>query len=312
MSKRSIQNYSWFFFHPSRAWSTSLLFTLIVVVLSIALFVVYCRLSSDPTPDSIAGYLYAIVGSIFMFLASLSYTLKRRSGGRKVGELNASLHWHVSFGIIAMLLLFLHSFGNFNPRSGTYALYGMIALIITGAIGRMLDRMLPKLIAQQVKLALTEQGEDRAEVHTRTIQSIVAYNTQKLRSLKASRQEKDARPVVTRGRATAVEPPLMTAWDMAYISLEELPQEIAQNETQYRFVPDRKSELSKPEALMPGLQEHLTELNGVQRALQREEYYRAVIRYWRVGHVALVLITVGLTLWHLEYATTLLLPLFFK
>jgi hypothetical protein len=131
--------------------------------------------------------------------------------------------------------------------------------------------------------------------------------------MKLAGQENATRSVATQARSkTSNEVPLMTSWDLAYISLEELPQEIAQNDTQYRFVPDRKSEFTKPEVLMPGVQEHLTELHSVQKALQREEYYRAMIRYWRFGHVALVFITVGLTLWHLEYAATLLLPMFFK
>jgi hypothetical protein len=46
--------------------------------------------------------------------------------------------------------------------------------------------------------------------------------------------------------------------------------------------------------------------------LRREEYYRALIRYWRFVHVSLVFVTVGLTLWHLEYASMLLLPTYSK
>jgi len=42
--------------------------------------------------------------------------------------------------------------------------------------------------------------------------------------------------------------------------------------------------------------------------MQREQYYRYVIRYWRAVHVLLVLITLGLTTWHLVYAAQLLLP----
>ena len=234
----------------------SVLFTLAVIGLSIGLLVLYGRLSNDPTPDSFAGYTYAIVGSFFMFLAALDYA-RRRSRERRVGQLNGSLQWHISFGIIALVLLFLHSFGNFNPRSGTYALWGMIALVVSGIIGRFLDRVVPKLIAQQVKQALTEQGEDRIEHHTRTIQSIVTYNKQELRSLKSSKNA-----------MREAKKPLMTAWDLAYISLEETPQELRQNETHYRFVPDRKSDLDKPETLMPGVGEHLKEMHGVQLLLQ--------------------------------------------
>jgi hypothetical protein len=293
------EKYSWFFLDLSSAWVVSVLFTLAVIGLAISLFILYSRLSNDPTPDSFAGYTYAIVGTLFMLMAALGYT-RYRARKRQVGKLNGSLQWHISFGIIALVLLFLHSFGNFNPRTGTYALWGMIALIISGIIGRFLDRVAPRLIARQVKHALTEWGEDRVDYHTRTIQSLVSYNRQELRSLKPQKPGKPTKK------------PLMTAWDLAYISLEETPQELRQNETHYRFVPDRKSDLDKPATLMPGVGEHLNELHGVQAALRREEYYRALIRYWRFIHVLLVFITVGLTLWHLEYATTLLLPMFLK
>ncbi len=294
------EKYSWFFLDLSSGWAISVLFTIAVIALSIVLFIFYSQLTNDPTPDSFAGYTYAIVGTFFMLLAAIGYS-RRRARKRGVGQLNRSLQWHISFGIIAIVLLFLHSFGNFNPRTGTYALYGMIALVISGIIGRFLDRIVPKLIAQEVKHALTEGGEDRVEFHTRTIQSIVAYNKQELHSLKPQKNAKQS-----------AKKPLMTAWDLAYISLEETPQELRENEAHYRFVPDRESDLSKQETLMPGVRKHLEELRSVQGSLRREEYYRAVIRYWRFGHVALVFITIGLTLWHLEYAATLLIPTFFK
>jgi hypothetical protein len=294
------EKYSWFFLDLSSAWVVSFLFTLAATGLAIGLFILYGRLSNDPTPDSFAGYTYAIVGTFFMLLAALGYT-RYRARKRQVGKLNGALQWHISFGIIALVLFLLHSFGNFNPRTGTYALWGMIALVISGIIGRCLDRVAPKLIARQVKHALTEWGEDRVDYHTRTIQSLVSYNRQELRSLK---------PQKSGSRSSKKS--LMTAWDLAYISLEETPQELRQNETHYRFVPDRKSEFDKPEKLMPGVGEHLDELHNAQAALRREEYYRAIIRYWRFIHVLLVFITIGLTLWHLEYATTLLLPMFLK
>ena len=296
------EKYSWFFLDLSSAWAISFGFALAVIALS---SVLYARPSNDPTPDSFLGYSYAIAGTIFMLIAAVGYTRRRRSRKRGVGQLNGSLRWHISFGMIAIVLLFLHSFGNFNPRSGTYALYGMIAVVITGIIGRVIDRVVPKLTAHEVKHALTERGEDRVELHTRTIESIVSYNKQELRSLKP---QKNSRQSV----ASQAKKNLMTTWDLAYISLEETPQEVRQNETHYRFVPDRQSELGKPEILMPGVGKHLKELRNVQSALRREEYYRAITRYWRVGHVALVFITLGLTLWHLEYAATLLIPMYFK
>ncbi len=61
---------------------------------------------------------------------------------------------------------------------------------------------------------------------------------------------------------------------------------------------------------MPGTQEHIAELREVERAMQREQFYRYILRYWRTFHVALALLTLGLTLWHLIYAAQLLLPTF--
>jgi hypothetical protein len=102
--------------------------------------------------------------------------------------------------------------------------------------------------------------------------------------------------------------PLHTSWDLAYISLEETPQELSRNSQQYRFVPDKKSALARPEALMPGAQEHISALKSMQQAMQRELFYRYVIRYWRKFHILLALLTFALTLWHLIYAGQLLLP----
>src|SRR5579884_4141167 len=92
-------------------WLISLLATLGIIVLALASLLVYTRVSDDRSPSGIAGLAYAIAGLLFMGLATLAYTLSRRSRKRTVGALNASLHWHISFGIIALFLIFLHSFG---------------------------------------------------------------------------------------------------------------------------------------------------------------------------------------------------------
>src|SRR6266480_7897819 len=153
-------------------WLISLLATLGIIILALVTLLIYTRISDDRSPDGTAGLAYAIAGLFFMGLATVGYTLSRRSRKRIVGALNASLHWHISFGIIALFLIFLHSFGNFELISGTYALYALIALVISGMIGRMLDRFVPRLIAHEVNIALTEQGDDRIELATRTLRDI--------------------------------------------------------------------------------------------------------------------------------------------
>ncbi len=227
--------------------------------------------------------------------------------------------------MLGLFLLFLHSFGNFNPRTGTYALYGMVALVISGFVGRLLDRIMPYLITSEVQKALTAQGDDRIEAISQKLQSIVVHNTQTLRSFPSVDKTAEGRnsagaspaptslvplsgPISNAFPFAYKEQRLHTPWDLAYISLDATPQEINREAGHYRFVPDKKSELTRPGALMPGAQEQIAELRLVERAMKREQFYRYVIRYWRKFHVALALLTIGLTIWHIVYALQLLLP----
>jgi len=295
-------------------WLISVLTTLGIIILALLTLLIYTRISNDRSPDGTAGLAYAIAGLFFIGLATAGYTLSRRSRKRTVGALNAALNWHICFGIIALLMLFLHSFGNFELVSGTYALFGLVALVISGVIGRILDHFVPRLIAHEVNIALTEQGDDRIESVTRTLQDITTYHKEQVHSFKSQPDllvaEKDMQ-AATAHLVSRDGTALPTSWDLAYISLAETPQEIERDAEHYRLVPDRKSSLSDPSALIPGLQEHMAELHTVQQALQRERLYRAIIRYWRVFHVCLSLLTIGLTLWHLEFAATIMFPIYF-
>ena len=321
------KGYPWLSFDITRSSVTSMLSAVFVIAISVAFYVIYSRLSPDTAPDSVAGYSYAIAGTGFMVLAALRFSQYRRSRQRTTGTLNAFLNWHVAFGMIALVLLFLHSFGNFNPRSGTYALWGMIALSISGFIGRGLDRIMARLITEEPRKALTAQGDDRIENISRRLHSIVSHNAQDVRGFQPGTNDHsmpgiagltgtpfaNARSNNVKGAVGATGrggPVLQTSWDLAYISLDETPQELNRDSSQYRFVPDRKSALARPGALIPGAQEHIMALEDVQKALKREEFFRYIIRYWRVFHISLAVLTIGLTLWHLEFAATLLLPVF--
>jgi len=296
---------------------------LLVIFLGIAVgvvfFVWYIQHSNDVSPDSIAGYTYAIIGTLFLLLAAVLYSLKRRSHKKRtVGQLHKTLNWHICFGVLGLVFLFLHSFGNFNPRTGTYTLYGMIALALSGVIGRFLDRLVPRLITSEVHKALNVMGEDRIETISQTLQAIVVHNTQDLHSFAVVPREKSpdaskslvslSGPVSSDFSFIHKDQALQTPWDLAYISLDATSQELSLEANHYRFIPDKKSELERPGALMPGAQEHISELQKVEQAMQRELFYRYVIRYWRKFHILLALLTFALTLWHLIYAGQLLLP----
>ncbi len=322
------KGYPWLSFDMSSSWVASMLSAILVIGISVAFYVIYSRISPDTAPDSIAGYAYAVAGTGFMLLAALRFSQYRHSRQRSVGKLNAFLNWHVAFGVIALVLLFLHSFGNFNPRTGTWALWGMVALALSGFIGRWLDRLMPRLITEEARKALTAQGDDRIENISQRLRSIVSHNTgEEVRGFQpdnagrsvpgipgltgtpfANSGSKSAQGATkATGNGGAV---LQTSWDLAYISLEETPQEMNRDNAQYRFVPDRKSALARPGALIPGAQEHIVALADIKRALKREEFFRHIIRYWRVFHISLAVFTIALTLWHLEFAATLILPVF--
>lgn len=302
-----------------------LLVTILILGAGIAFYAWYSRTSPDASPDSIAGYGFAILGTLFAIMAGVLFSRRRRQPKKRVGQLHASLQWHMCFAVIALVFLFLHSFGNFNPRTGTYALYGMIALAVSGFIGKMLDRLVPRLIAGEANRALTMEGEDRIESISDKIEAIVEHNSATISGFNPAGQVGQSGQPGQPSRARSLvslsggplsnhfpfeyqNQPLHTPWDLAYISLEATPQELSREAGQYRFIPDKKSELTRPGALLPGAQEHISELREVERAMQREQFYRYIIRYWRRVHVTLVIVTLGLTIWHIVYAAELLIP----
>ncbi|HEY4384014.1 MAG TPA: hypothetical protein VGN34_06000 [Ktedonobacteraceae bacterium] len=320
MEESQGRNYPLFFLPVSKSAQQTLLVTVLGMGVALGLNMAYTRFSSDASPDSIAGYTDAVVGTIFMLLAAIKFSLYRRSRRRALGQLNNSLNWHMCFGILGLFILFLHAFGNFNPRTGTYALYGMIALVISGIIGKIFDRIMPRMIAKQVRQAVTVQGEDKIESISQQLQEIAVHNTQELRGfsprdssiagipfqLSQSDKSVAANAKTSSGKGSVIQ----GTWDLAYFSLDETPQELNQQATQYRFVPDRKSELALPSTYLPGTAEHLAAIQKVQNALQLEQCYRYIIRYWRIFHILLAITTISLTVWHLEYAATLLIPEF--
>ena len=308
------RGYPLFTWNMSQAKATSLLTVALTIGIGGALYVWYSRTGGDPFPDSTVGLGYATTGTLCLILAAALYSLRRRARRRGIGQLNAALQWHIAFAITGLALLFMHSFGHFNPRSGTYALYGMIALVLSGVIGKILDALLPRLIAQEAQKALTAQDDDRISTISRKLQDIVSHNSQEIRAYHADGRGNSLSGISnyqSSASSASINPPslpLLTSWDMAYISLEETPQELSRTESHYRFVPDKQSGLTQPGALLPGAQAHIKAIADAQKALRREQCYRYIIRYWRVLHVGLALLTVGLTIWHIIYAAQLLLP----
>jgi hypothetical protein len=317
-STNRIPGYPWLFFHMRRSGVIGLVVTLIICGLSGVFYIWYSLSGYETTPDSWAGLGYAVIGTVFLILAAVLYTIRRRLRQRAVGQLNASLNWHVLLAVMGLVVLFLHAFGHFAPISGTFALYSMIILAISGFAGRSLDHFLPRLIAREVDKVLTLKGDDRIESVSQKLRAIVVHNSQENRGITANSSSSTHATMPARSStphglpfATDGQQPLGASWDLAYISLEPTQQELDLNAPHYRFIPDKKSALTRPGAFMPGAEEHLSELEEMQLAMRREQFYRYIIRYWRVLHIFLVFITLGLVTWHLIFVSTLLWPRFF-
>jgi hypothetical protein len=313
-SRSGEKGYPWLFFHLRSSWGFRLLVALLVCGLSGAFYIWYSQSGYDTTPDSWAGLGYAVLGTIFLILAAVLYSIRRRLRKRAIGQLNASLQWHVLLAIMGLIVLFMHSFGHFAMISGTLALYSMVALAISGYVGRILDHVMPRLIAREVDNVLTMQGDDGVESVSQKLRAIIVHNTEENRGIVVSQSQAPVSahipmpgslPFTTHGQS------LGASWDLAYISLEPTQQELDHNAPHYRFIPDKKSALNRPGALMPGAEEHLSELQDMQLAMQREQFFRYIIRYWRVLHIFLAFITIGLVTWHIIFASTILWPRFF-
>src|ERR1035438_2835873 len=107
--ERDQTGYPWLFFHPTNQWKLCLLVSSLILAGSVGFFLWCIHVSNDTGGDSFAGLVFAIASTVFLFLAAVAFSLRRRARQRAVGELNAVLNWHVCFGVIALVMVFLHA-----------------------------------------------------------------------------------------------------------------------------------------------------------------------------------------------------------
>jgi len=156
-------------------------------------------------------------------------------------------------------LILMHSFGNFNAKTGTYALYGMMALLVSGFVGRAFDAIVPRLIAREVDQMLTAEGEDRIEHISRNVGTTLT------------------------------------------VALDN-------SQTPFHWAGTHNTTSVPLHSVMARARQQVLEIQQVQKGLQRELCYRSIIVYWRILHLCLAVLTIGLIIWHLVYVAQLLLP----
>ena len=231
---RARAHYPWHFFYPSRAFLTGLCVSAAMIGSGVAIFLWYVRTGGATVPRSRLGLAFALLSTCLFIAAAIGYTRTRRSPSRSIGKLNAALQWHVFFAMMGLAFALMHSFGHLERISGTLSLFGLIAVAASGLLGRVLDRVLPRMIAIEVNRALTGQGEDVLEA--------------------VFHQEEGSQGEAQRFSANVL-----------------------------KYV-----------------------VRGELAAKLREQRYRTLLRAWRVLHIAIVIVTVGLICWHLIYAAQVL------
>lgn len=247
-------------------------------------YLTYLR-GGDVSPDSFYGYLFAIGGTVLLALTGIGYVLRKRLLRRRFGLLHVALSWHVVGGLLGLGLILAHSVGNFHPRTGTYALYSLIALVISGIIGKQLDRLAPRLAARAALRTLTAEGEERLDT---------LVDTLAMKRLPRGERQRTARQQVAKHTSSSV------PWDLAYYDLSASPDQIP------ALLHGRgKSSEARPRSSSSG--DLASEAVAIRTAMGVERLCLSLIRVWRYLHTALSILTLGLILWHLEFAATLLL-----
>ncbi len=253
-------------------------------------YATYLR-SQDVSPDSVYGYGFAIAGTLLLALVGAGYVARKRLHRQWSGLLHTSLLWHIVGGTLGLVLILMHAAGNFNPRTGTYALYSLIALVVSGVIGRQFDRIAPRLAVRAALTALTPDGEERLEALAEAVHET---------------------PGDSHGQRPAHPEPADTSvpWDLAYHDLSARPGDIPALLTEPGkggVGPHRQRHALKPGARGAAQGAMASESAVIRRALGRERFFLRLIRVWRLIHTALSVVTLGLILWHLEYAAVLLI-----
>ena len=277
-----VHRYPWLGGPLSRAQAWSALATVALGAGVAALFLRYLR-GGDVSPDSAYRYGFALAGTLVLLVVGAGYLVRKRWAHHGRGRLHTWMAWHISGACLGVVLIFMHAAGNFHPRTGTYALYGLIALLVSGFVGRTLDRICPRLAARAATRALNATGEERLDELEWRVSSL--------------------HRAVSAPTPTAAPPGMAVhglPWDVAYFDLDPDVDAIP------RLVSDLPTSRPPRAPSMPMPREVRRQAASLRATMGREDFYLSLVRVWRRLHLLLSLMFVALLLWHIEFALTLL------
>lgn len=295
--------YSWLGRRASPALRVACVIMLLLGAALIVVYLAYLRGSSDASPDGPLGVAFAVGGTALFVLVGAGYVVRKRVLRGRSGGLQTVLSWHIVLGVLALALILMHAAGNFHPRSGTFALYGLVAVVISGFVGRAIDCFCPRIAAMASLRAVRTEDTMRERLH------------------RHKRSERAARLAADRSDArnpwAASFPPHQPApqrapawddaqWDLAYYDQprggHSLPTALRLDHASARAQSRPDIPVVTP---MPSAEERARLSAEILRATERMRFAVALVRVWRHVHRLVCVVTVGLIIWHLLYAAML-------
>jgi hypothetical protein len=88
------------------------------------------------TPDSGTGYWLGIYGSLMMLLLLIYSFRKRNKAAKAIGSIRFWFRTHMMLGVIGPLLVLFHSNFRLGALNSNVALFAMLTVAISGAIGK--------------------------------------------------------------------------------------------------------------------------------------------------------------------------------
>ncbi len=219
-----------------------------------------------PNPYNAPFRQFGIVSFVLVLLVA-AYTLRRRFVRGLPGKVQGWLWLHVWFGIISVLIAFMHeNFQNITHDIewtkmrfteyyfGTSALFALLILVLTGVIGRLLD-------VWQARVIATEADTNGVGI-TRSIEDRLFELSLAVERLSAGKSVQFKQYCEQALRMKGVLPNFLPTLK---------PREVSDFRRTY---------------------EVLSERTRLERSLQRQKRARLIIRVWRYIHIPLACLSV--------------------
>lgn len=141
------------------------------------------RTNSNLTAETGTGYWLGIIGGVLMLLL-LTYPMRKHMKSmRRLGNIKHWFRVHMIFGVAGPVLILFHSTFSLGSLNSNLALFSMLAVAISGLIGRFLySRIHLGLYGQRATLPLIRQelAEDRLTLSGLDPDSVIANSLSNL------------------------------------------------------------------------------------------------------------------------------------